>query len=98
MNGTDTELRKELWMWRGIIILAITLFTVVSIFSYLANRDAVEYDRVERNKAWSTIQINQTRIMSKLDKHYDATILVDEHLRQCSNCHSHSNVWKKVPK
>jgi hypothetical protein len=94
MNGTDVELRKELWMWRGVGILLIILWMVVTVSTFIQTKKEQSLSGIEHAQAWQLIKSNQSMIIGKLDKHYDATIRVDEHLRQCANCHSHPDLTK----
>jgi hypothetical protein len=94
MNGNADELRKELWMWRAVILIALLMLTIVTVVTFYIERDQRTYDVRVRAESWTTIQNNQQRILGKLDKNYDAILRNDEHLLKCSGCHSHAKVVK----
>ncbi len=92
MNGTDIELRRELWAWRALTLLAILIFTVSNVATFLIDRDQHSKDNIERQKNWQIIQSNQRQIVGMVGKNFDQLIRNDEHLRQCVNCHSYPQI------
>lgn len=85
-------LYKEIWTWRAAGILIVIMFTTIEALKW-----AQLNKHEDRSIAFeSAVTIKQDRIISMLDKHWaeirdnGARISeVDEHLRQCSGCHSH---------
>jgi Na+/melibiose symporter-like transporter len=94
MNGTDTELRKELWMWRGLMILLMIFLIVTTFLTYLKDKEQALEDESARSKAWTTIITNQDRLRAMIDKNHMFILRVDDQLRACSACHTHPDVKK----
>jgi hypothetical protein len=86
MDGTEAELRKELWMWRGVAILFILILSLTTIVTFYLDRNQHMRDNIERAAHWQKIE-------DGVGQNNEAIQRVDEHLRQCSGCHTHPPVF-----
>lgn len=85
-------LERELWMWRGFAILLLLILAITNVTTYLVDRDQHSTDNSQRARAWATIEANQGQIKDLINGNHEAILTVDDHLRQCSGCHSHPRV------
>lgn len=98
-----TELKwlyREIWMWRAAGILIVLLFSTIELLKW---RQLVQHNN-ESIVFETKVAINQERMLGMLQRHWteikenSARIAtVDEHLRECSACHSHPKI-QKLPK
>ena len=96
MNGTDTELRKELWMWRGFIILLLIINLITVFITFSIDRTQHAVDNAQRAAAWQELRDRTNGNRNMIMKNHEAILAVDEHLRQCAGCHSHPKLsWQK---
>jgi hypothetical protein len=93
-NGgrSNFTLEYEIWMWRGAAVFILLLVLLTNIITFIVDRSQHNKENIERAAAWQTIIGNVTENRAALNRNSDAIQLVDEHLRQCSGCHSHPAV------
>jgi hypothetical protein len=82
MDVTEIDIRRELWMWRGLAILAVLILTILTVFADLEDRDRHASDNKERAKAWTTIELNQDVIKAMEYRNYELILRVDEVLQR----------------
>lgn len=87
MNGTDIELRKELWMWRGVTILVMLILLVAHVTTFYLDRDKQARDDAARIRNWTLILANQDRIRSMLLMNRQLVGDINQKLEQCGSCH-----------
>lgn len=102
MSSNDSliapELRwlyREIWVWRAGALAMILFFASIEILKW---KQLTDHNR--ETKAFEVgVQLTHTSIANSLIRNLDeikanrvAIALVDEHLRQCSSCHSHPEV------
>jgi hypothetical protein len=78
-------LLRELIVWRGLAVLLMIIFTGVSITSYLMDQKQHTIENADRTE-------RLTRIESGVAENGTAIILLDDHLRDCLQCHAHPNI------
>jgi hypothetical protein len=81
--------KRELWMWRGLAIVLFLMMISTSIITAMQDIQRHASDNIERATNWTLIKQGLERNRAMLDHNYQAIQVVDEHLRQCSGCHSH---------
>ena len=90
----DRQERAE--KWAQIIEVARTNQNII-----IAAKNAVARSTSENSKEaishYRAEADNYERLLGILQKTYSATLQVDEHLRQCSGCHTHPNVDMNNP-
>lgn len=82
-------LEYEIWMWRGAAIFILLLVLLTDIMTFVVDRGQHNKENIERAAAWQTIIGDVKANHEALSRNADAIQRVDEHLRQCSGCHSH---------
>ena len=95
MNGSDVELRKELWMWRGVTIIILLIALITNLITFFVDRDQHAKDNQERAAAWQMLYGKADRNKDLIQRNAESVSKLEEHLRQCSGCHSHPNVKMK---
>jgi hypothetical protein len=90
----QTRFDKEMYSWRGLAIFLIVLFTCIVSTGYVFEERQRGLDNKERAYHWTIMEQGLERNRAMVSKNYDTVMLVDEHLRQCSGCHSHPTTTK----
>ena len=96
IDGIELELRRELWMWRGLMVVLLIILTLTTLATYLKDREQHSFDNEERARAWTTIIGNQKSIEEMLNYNYTTTLKVDTSLNRCMGCHSYVTKPKKA--
>ena len=81
----DERLHMENLAWRGFMILLLVIFIGVVVLSFIFDQRQHASDNKERAAAW-------TKIEDGIAANAIAIHQVDDHLQQCSHCHSHPPV------
>lgn len=89
MNGTDIELRKELWMWRAVIILLLLMNLTVLATTFFVDLRQHAKDNQERAYAWQRLYGNAERSRAMIGRNYDAIRQLEQSLNHCAECHAH---------
>jgi hypothetical protein len=102
-NSLEMRLIKEVHLWRSLVILLLVINLCASGVAYLLDVNQHASDNALRAQNWAelkggilknyeTINANFDRQRLMTLKNYEAILRNDEHLRQCSGCHSHPKV------
>lgn len=92
-NGKFT-MEKELWAWRAMMIFLLLTNLITSFITFQIDRSQHAIDNKERAAAWQYMKDRLEGNRSMIMKNHEAVLTIDEHLRQCSGCHSHPPVHK----
>lgn len=82
IGSTGLEIRRELWMWRGLMIFLVLLLLITVITTDLSDRTRHSLEGEEHAKAWTLIMSNQGQLKNMIDNNYDLLLTVDELLQQ----------------
>lgn len=98
MNGTDVELRKELWMWRGIGILLLLMLLLITAITFIIDRNQHAKDNAERAATWQELKGGLIANRAMIMKNYDAILKNSEEahdlraeIQRCAACHGHKH-------
>jgi hypothetical protein len=78
-------LYREIWIWRSLILVMVLFFSGIEILKWKQLNNHNEISVVFQTK----IESDHARMIGMIARNYDMAVKIDEHLRQCSGCHSH---------
>jgi uncharacterized protein HemX len=80
---------RESYQWRSLVVLLLVLFIGITALGFVADQRQHGADNKERATHWTLIEQGNERNRGMIVKNWEALKEVDNHLRQCSECHSH---------
>lgn len=95
-DALRNQQEKEMYSWRALsVFVLILLIAITSVGMYFSSIQR-GWDNKERARNWTLIQTAIETNKHALRDNKSAIDKVDEHLRQCSGCHSHDEAIKRL--
>lgn len=73
---------RELYFWRGLLGIVIFIAIVTNLITFYSDKNQHMRDNIERAMHWQKIE-------DGIETNRRSLVIFDEHLRACTNCHSH---------
>jgi hypothetical protein len=89
MTDNEVKYRAEATILRWFIIMLLVMACAAGVGGFFLEERFRSIDNEARAQHWEKLEQGQARIRGMLDKQYTLSMQNDEHLRQCTGCHSH---------